>query len=415
MKSNLITKHKNCRGCLSNDVRQFFDLGKMPLAGGFISKKEVPKEIKISLKVYFCLNCGLVQILDVVNPNVLFKKYYYISSVIKSLSEHFKHYSIFLKKHYLNKKGSKLLEFGSNDGVLLQNFKKDKNILALGIDPSSNITKLAKKKGLKIVTDFFNEKAARKLLRKYGPVDVVTGSNVFAHIDDIHEIINAAKIIMKPNGVFIIEVHYLGDLVKYFQYDTIYHEHLSYYSVSSLKKIFSLQNLKILNVIHLEMHGGGIRVVAAHQSSNLNPLPSINKFLKQETEQKLTRFSSFLKFGEFCKSHRRTLRTLLDSYIKRGYSIVGYGAPGRGTILLNYCAIDKEILKYIVDISPLRVGRLMPGVHIPIRHIDKARKNPPNYFLVLAWNYIDSILKQERLLRKKGVKFIVPFPKIEII
>ena len=415
MDTLIISHRNNCRGCFSKNLKCFLDLGTMPLAGGFLKKNQIVNEVKIPLKVYFCKNCGLVQILDVVDPTVLFKNYFYISSVIKSLSDHFKEYSQFLKRNYLKKNGSQLLEFGSNDGVLLQYFMNNKNIKTLGIDPSVNVSKIARKKGLNVIVDYFSQKSALKINQKYGLMDVVTGSNVFAHVDDIHEIINAAKILLKENGVFIVEVHYLLDLRKKFQYDTIYHEHLCYYSVYALKNIFELEDLKIVDVQRLSMHGGGIRVIATKKSSRLKVSENVKKIINNELKNGLNKFTSFKKFASKIVSHKEKLQKLLLKIKKQKKTIVGYGASGRGTTLLNYCNIDTKILDYIVDLSPLRAGMLMPGVHIPIFHPEKSRKNPPDYFLVLAWNYFDSILQQEKKLKSKGVKFIIPFPKIKVI
>ena len=415
MNKKIIKKRNNCRGCFSKNIFNFLDLGNMPLAGGFLKKKDIIKEKKFPLKIYFCKNCGLVQILDVINPKILFEEYFYVSSVIKSLSLHFKKYAEFLKKNYLISKSSQLLEFGSNDGVLLQHFKNSKKVKAYGIDPSKNVSKIAQNKGLNIIVDYFTQKSAKKLLKKYGKMDVVSGSNVFAHADDIHEIIKAGKILLKNNGVFIIEVHYLYDLLKDFQYDTLYHEHLSYYSISSLNIILKLGGLKIIDVQHLAMHGGGVRVICAFENSDIKVKPSVSRFIKNEIKYKLNKLETYLKFERLCKKHKEKLFKLLKNIKRSGKSIVGYGAPGRGTTLLNYCNINTNILDYIVDASPLRTGKYMPGVHIPIYNIKKGRKNPPDYFLVLAWNYLSSILEQENKLVKKGVRFIIPFPKIKII
>ena len=400
---------KFCRGCFGKNIVKFLDLGAVPLAGGFLKKNEIKREKKYPLKVYCCEECGLVQILDIIDPAVLFKKYFYLSSVIKSLSEHFRIYAKYLKREYLKKPSSRLLEFGCNDGVLLQ-YLKDKQ--AYGIDPSRNVSEIARKKGFKVWTGYFNQKFARKILGEIGRMDIVTGSNVFAHIDDIHEIIKAAKIILKPEGVLIVEVHYLKDLLEKFQYDTIYHEHLCYFSVGALKKMFETEKMRIIDVIHLDMHGGGIRVVVANVNSSHKEKKSVSDFMKKEKDINLRRLKNF---GKHCQKHRKRLISLLSQIKKRNQRIVGYGAPGRGTILLNYCGIGKNFLDYIVDVSPLRSGRLMPGVHIPIKNPDFARKNPPDYFLVLAWNYTSSILRQEKELVKKGVKFIIPFPKIKIV
>lgn len=406
-------RRKNCRGCFSTRVTCFLDFGKMPLSGAFLSRTLQKDEIKYPLKVFFCHRCGLVQIFHVIDPEVLFKTYFYSSSVIPSLYKHFQDYAEFLKKNYL-RSGSQLLEFGSNDGVLLENFKKS-DIHAIGVDPSENVSKIAKKKGLNVIVDYFNKKCVKKIFNTYGQMDVVTGSNVFAHIDNIHEVLESAIMLLKPDGVFIVEVHYLGDLIEDYQYDTIYHEHLSYYSLIALNNIFRLRNLKIIDVIRMDMHGGGIRVVAAKKGSNRKPSKRVHDLIKMEKEQKLDTLGPFMKFKEKREAHRIKLLKLLKNIKKKGKRIVGYGAPGRGVTLLNYCNIGKDYLDYVVDSSPLRIGKLMPGVHIPIYPPTKPRHNPPDYFLVLAWNYIESILMQESDLQSRGVEFIVPFPRIKVL
>lgn len=417
--TEMIYTHRNdCRGCNGKNVFKFIDLGEMPLAGGFLENEEVAdiengikSEIKIPLRAYYCNDCGLVQILDVIDSDTLFKKYFYVSSVIRSLSEHFEEYARFLKENYLTGKDRKILEFGCNDGVLLQ-YLQDDNIMVYGVDPSENVSKIAREKGYKVFTDYFNQNTANSINKKLGYFDVVTGSNVFAHVDDIREIIKAAKIILNDNGVFIVEVHYLKDLIDKFQYDCVYHEHLCYYSVISLNNIFSLEGMKIIDVIPLDMHGGAIRVISTMKTSSRDVQQSVYNFIDKEKDINL---KELIHFGNAIVKHKIELINLLEKIKSEGKTIVGYGAPGRGTILLNYCNIDKRYLDYIVDVSPLRSGRLMPGVHVPIYTPEKSRDNPPDYFLLLAWNYKDSILEQERDLIKKGTKFIIPFPRIEVV
>lgn len=412
---NTISHRTSCRGCFSKNIKKFLSLGNMPLAGGFLDAEQIKDEIKIPLDVYFCEDCWLVQILDVVEPSVLFKNYFYISSVIKSLSEHFEDYHKFLLEKYLDKKDkNKILEFGCNDGVLLQYFLDDPAIQAYGVDPSENVWKLAKEKWLNVNTGYFNQDFANNFKHVHGEFDVITGSNVFAHIDDIHEVLNAAKILLKNDWVFIIEVHYLGDLIKDFQYDTIYHEHLTYYSISSLKKIYEIAWFKIIDVIHIPMHGGGIRVVASKETSIHNVEDSVWIFLQNELEDWLTSYLSFELFWEKVLEHKKSLMTLLKNIKNQNKTIVWYWAPWRWTILLNFCWIDKKYLDYIVDVSPLRAGKLMPWVHLPILSPEVARQKHPDYFLILAWNYTNSILEQEQVLYDEWVNFIIPFAKPHI-
>lgn len=412
MTGNIATKRKTCRGCGGGNLRMFLNLGRMPLAGGYLNKGSRGKERRFPLKVYFCPNCGLVQILDVINPQILFKKYYYISSVIKSMDEHFQKYYVYLKKKYLNRKNASLLEFGSNDGVLLKYFLKDKDIKAVGVDPSENVTKMAKKIGCDVHLGYFNTQTALSLYKKYGKFDVVTGSNVFAHTDNIDEILYAADLLLKEGGHFIIEVHYLLDLIEKFQFDTVYHEHLSYYSLTSLKNIFAQYGFKLIDVVHLEMHGGGIRAVAVRSTTKTKESPELKKYLRKEKELTTLRL---LKFQEKVDRQREKIRKLMRQLKRQHKKVVGYGAAGRGTILLNYCGIDRKHLKYVVDVSPLRQGKLMPGVRIPIYPLEKLRKRPSDYVLVIAWNYFDSILSQEKELMRRGVKFIKPLPEVSIV
>lgn len=412
---NFVIKKEKCRWCWSNDIHIFLNLWKMPLAGGFLKKSDIKNETKIPLEVYICKNCKLVQILHVVNPIKLFKNYFYISSIIPELEIHFKEYYFYLKNNFLNKKWSKLLEMWCNDWVLLQNFINDTDIFSLWIDPSENVYKLAKDKWLKVKNDFFNKKSAFNILNEYWKFDVITWSNMFAHIDDISEIIISAKKILKKDGVFIFEVHYLLDLMKGFQYDTIYHEHLTYYSIIAIKKIFWLHNMKIIDVIHLDMHGWGIRVVTSFNNSNHKINKSVNIFIENEINFWLNSLDSYLDFWKKVTFHKDNLLKVLDKIKKEWKNIIWYWAPWRGTILLNYCWIDKKYLDYIVDISPLRQNMLMPWVHLDIKDTKELKHNIPDYILILAWNYSDSIIKQEEELQNKWVKFILPFPKINII
>lgn len=410
-----ITFRNTCRWCWSSSLVKILDLGDMPLAWGFLKEHEINSEIKIPLDLYFCKHCNLVQISRIVDPVKLFKNYFYISSVIPQLAKHFVEYASFLKGTYLKTPGSKLLELGSNDGVLLQNFKDDPEMFSLGIDPSENVCALAREKGLQVINDFFNQRSATEIEQHYGKFDVVTGSNMFAHVDDIIEIISGVKKILRPDGVFIFEVHYLLDLIKDFQYDTVYHEHLTYYSVLAVQNIFKLQGMKIIDVIHLEMHWWWIRVVTTFEDSAFLPKPSVEEFISQELQFKLDEVDAFLQFWEKVAEHKHSLMILLRSLKEQGKTIVGYWAPGRWTILLNYCWINTQILDYIVDLSPLRKWMLMPWVHVPVVDPVVARETPPDYFLVLARNYISSILDQEKELHHKWVKFIVPFPKVSVL
>ncbi len=257
-KIKIVNKRNTCRVCYSQNLKKIFDLGVMPLAGNFIKKKNLRKnEIKVPLVLYFCDQCKLVQVKDSINPEILFNSYNYSSSTIPALKKHFTSYANIIKKKY-SSKNIKLLEFGCNDGVLLNELKKSKNIFCLGVDPSKNISQLAKEKGLNIYNKYFDKQTAKVIFEKYKQFDYITGSNVFAHIDDIHSVVEASKILLKKNGKLVIEVHYLLDLIKLNQYDFFYHEHLNYYTINSLVHLFNSYDLTISKIKKINVHGGSL-------------------------------------------------------------------------------------------------------------------------------------------------------------
>ena len=296
-KQKLIKYRYDCRVCANNKIKKILDFGKMPLAGNFIKKKDLKKkEIKAPLELYFCKNCKLVQVKDSIDPKVLFHTYNYSSSTIPSLNNHFISYSKKIKSKFKNKKKVKILEFGCNDGVLLKEFTKNKKFFCLGVDPSNNISNLAKKKGINIINKYFNKKTANEILLKHKKFDYITASNVFAHIDDIHSVVEASKILLKDDGQFVIEVHYLLDLINLNQYDFFYHEHLNYYTLKSLKYLFELYKLDITSIEKTNLHGGSIRVTLKNSTSvKKSKSYNIKKNLKIENKVNINYFKKFNK------------------------------------------------------------------------------------------------------------------------
>ncbi len=411
----LVNKRSNCRICGNKKIKKIIDLGIMPLAGNFIEKKNIKKkEFKLPLDLYYCSKCNLVQIKDTVKSEVLFKKYNYSSSTIPVLNDHFLNYSKEIIKNYKNKKKFKLLEFGCNDGILLSKLVKKKKFFCLGVDPSKNISNLAKKKSINIVNNYFNVSTANLILKKFNKFDYITASNVFAHIDDIHSVIEASKILLKDNGYLVVEVHYLMHLLNLNQYDFFYHEHVNYYSVYSLKFLFEKHNFTIKKIKQTKMHGGSLRVYLQKKKNFLiKKQSSITKLM--ESEKKIN-IPFFKKFNKKIYEQKKEINKILLNLIKRKKNIIGFGASGRGTTFLNYCNIDKKILNVILDSSPLRAGKFMPGVKIPIKTLDYLKKNSNkvDYVLIIAWNYQVSIMKQVKEINK-NIKFIIPFPKPKIL
>ena len=413
LKTKLVNFRDDCRVCSNKKIKKIINLGDMPLAGGFIKKSNSKKkEIKVPLVCYYCDNCNLLQVKDSINSNILFDDYNYSSSTIPALKVHFRNYAKKIKNQFKEKKVVKLIEFGSNDGVLLKEFVKDKKFICLGVDPAINISKIAKKEGVNIYLGNFDVKAALEIENKYGKFDYITGSNVFAHIDDIHSVVLAAKMLLKTNGSFVTEVHYLPNLIELNQYDFIYHEHLNYYTLKSLIKLFEIHKLKLINAEMIQTHGGSIRVTV---TPNLNKKASL-KVKNILQSEKIINKKYFDRFNKNILIQRDKINQMLSNLVASKKRIVGYGASGRGTILLNYCNIDSKKLSYIVDESPLRAGKLMPGVKLPIFSIDYFKKDKVkvDYVLIIAWNYTDPIIKKVRKINK-DIKFIVPFPYPYII
>jgi len=407
--------HRNdCRGCHSRDVVKFLSLGDMPLAGGFIREEQIPQEQKFPLDVYFCRNCSLVQVLDIVPPDILFRDYRYLSSVTRTLREHFAQHAKELVSDYRLGKDSLAVEIGSNDGVLLKPLV-DLGVPSVGFEPAENIAKVARGKGLDVITDFFSERTAKAFAQKRGKADIVLANNVFAHIDDIDGIMEGIRLLLKDDGAFVFEVHYIADLVEKVQYDTIYHEHLCYYSVKALQALMNRYGMEITRVKRIPIHSGSISVHAKKKGGKVDK--SVAELLRLEEKLGLHGEKAFMDFGEKVELKRDELATLLRKLKSENRKIIAYGAPGRGTILVNYCGLGKDLLDYVIDESPERYGRVMPGVHVPIYPPQKLREDAerPDYILLLAWSYKDEIMKKERWFSDAGGRFIMPLPEVRII
>lgn len=385
----------------------------MPLAGGFLKKEELKEERKYPLRVFICKDCGLVQLIDVVSPEVLFKDYRYASSMTKTLSEHFRKYAKEMASRFL-KQNSFIVEIGSNDGVLLAPLEK-LGINALGVDPAVNIVKIAKARGLKVVNNFFNVKIAKKILREYGKAEAIFSNNTLAHIDDMDEIFNGIKVLLDEKGILVFEVQYLVDLVKRLQYDFIYHEHLCYYSLKPIIKFLDKYGMKIFDMKKIPIHGGSIRVYAVNKT-NKKYLASkkILKMLEIERRLNLHTFEGLSNFAKKIAHHKKSLLNILKTLQNEGKTIGAYGASGRSVTLTNYGGIDKNYLEYIVDESPERYGRVMPGTQVPIVPPSYFRENPTDILLITAWTYKDEILEKEKWFLKRG-KVVIPLPKIVIL
>jgi len=405
--------HKTqCRICKGSDLTRILSLGEHPPVDNFIKDSEIKDEKRYPLEMYFCNECSLVQLLDVVDEEELFHgDYAYFSSASKPLVEHFRSYADDLKNEYMNE-GDLVVDIGSNDGVLLQFFTD--SYRALGIEPSSNVAELAREKGIETLDGFFNVAMAKDIVAKHGKAKVVTANNVFAHIDDIDEIVLAVKELLAEDGVFVTESHYLYDLISKREFDTVYHEHLCYYSVKPLSHFFKRFDMEICDVRRVPTHGGSIRVYARTISSE--PVKSnVQELIELEKKAGLHTVSGFDSFQRDVDAIRTELTELVRDFRKEGKVVTAYGAPAKGNTLLNFCGFTRDDIAYITDTTPYKIGLLTPGSHIPVVSPEILQTQTPDYILLLAWNYRDFILEKEKELRERGAKFIIPVPIVEIV
>lgn len=393
---------------------KFLDLGQMPLAGGFIRPHEIPDEKLYPLTVVFCRVCKEVQILQTVPAEVLFKDYRYMSSTTVTLSNHFAAYAKAMTERFLSR-DDLVVEFGSNDGVLLKPFG-DLGVKAVGVEPAVNIAKLALAKGCTVVNDFFNTATAADIKRRYGCASLVCANNVFAHIDDMHGPMRAIVELLKPDGVFVFEVHYLLSLLEGCQFDMIYHEHMMHHSLTALGYLLNLHGMEIFDAKRIPIHAGSIRVYAQKKGQGRHPVAAdLNRLLSDEHAAGLDREETFLDFGHTVYRKRDELVRLVSRLRGQNKTIVGYGASGRASVHLNFCKFGVTDIPYVTDESPERQGRVIPGMHIPIVDPQRLRDQQPDYALLFAYNFFEEVMKKETEFIRKGGRFIVPLPEPKVI
>lgn len=406
---------KRCRLCKSNDLVMFLDLGVMPHAGAFIeNESEIKSEKSYPLQVHYCKKCSLVQVVDAIPKEILFTNYFYLSSVTRTLSEHFREYAEEVVKGFNLSPTSLIVEIGCNDGVLLKPFT-ELGVRAVGVEPSVNVSKIAKDKGLEVINSFFTDEVAASIATSHGKADIIAANNVFAHIDNMDEAMRAIKVLLKDDGVFIFEVHYLLDLLEKLQYDMIYHEHLCYYSLSSLVPFFKKFGMEIFDVKRISIHAGSIRAYVRNTGKRQDLASgSVEKLVELEEKTGIRDSNTYLEFAAKVKEETKKLVDMLRKLKADGKRIVGYGASGRANTMLNYAGIGRDVLDYIVDESPSRYGRLTPGTHIPIVHPSQMRNDNPDYILMLAWSYKREIMEKEKAFLERGGKFIIPLPTVSV-
>jgi hypothetical protein len=406
-KYNLV---KNCRICNSTNLHLILDLGEQPPANSLIDKSQLDIiEPKFPLRLFWCSDCFLVQLLDIVNKEDLFNHYLYMTSASKPIVDHFKKYAVDIFNEFLNKQENPfVVEIGSNDGSLLREFKKLGSSI-LGIEPASNLAKLANNSDITTLNDFFSLDIAKNIAQSKN-TSVVVANNVIGHVENLHDLMEGIKILIGEQGIFIFEVPYLLDLVKKLEFDTIYHEHLSYFSILSVINLIERFNLEIFDIQKQSVHGGTLRIFVS-KKNNFNIKDNVDKFIELEYKFGINNIKTYNKFSDDVKNLKNKIKELLHKLKNEKKSLFGYGASAKGNVLLNYCNIDYNILDYIVDTTPLKQGKFTPGTHIPILSSEKiSDKGNNDVGLLLAWNYELEILKKEKNFRSKGGKFLIPIP-----
>jgi SAM-dependent methyltransferase len=399
--------HRNtvCRACFS-PIEEVFSFGEMPLANALVDSPK-SKDAVYPLSLWFCSQCTLVQVPDVVRPSILFRNYYYITSTSPQLVDHFKQYSAVLQKR-IETTNDLIVDIGGNDGTLLNELKDDCRVL--NVDPAENIAIIARKKGVETLCEFFSEETAEKIIDTHGYAKVITASNVIAHTDSVRSLFEGVKKLLRDDGVFIFETHWVGNLIGEGGFDQIYHEHLCYYSLRSLIQLTEAVGLTVVRVERIPLNGESLRVWVT-KGGTVDA--SVGELL--EDERGLYSKETYWIFGKKIQQNKEEMTNLLTSLKEDGKKIVGYGAAAKGSTLLNYYGIGTDIVDYITDTSTLKQGKYMSGVHIPIVSPSALLQERPDFILLLAWNYARSILRREQDLRDTGVKFIIPVPKVQIV
>ena len=404
-----------CRFCSAPLRHTFVDLGMSPLCESYVSPEHAnAMEAFYPLRVYVCDQCFLVQLDQYVSAADIFSEYAYFSSYSDSWLQHASNYADAMVERFGLDSNSYVVEVASNDGYLLQYFVA-KGIPCLGVEPAVNVAEVAVKKGVPTIIKFFGVQTARELKPQGHGADLLLGNNILAQVPDVNDFVAGLKILLNAHGVITIEFPHLVRLMQENQFDTIYHEHFSYFSFTTAEKIFAAHGLTLFDVEELSTHGGSLRIYARHIEDVSRPVtPRVAAMKESEEEFGITRIEAYSAFEEQVKETKRKLLQFLIKVKREGKQVVGYGAPGKGNTLLNYCGVRTDFIDYTVDRSPYKQGKFLPGTHIPIFHPDRIGETRPDYVVILPWNLKSEIAKQLEYVRDWGAKLVVFVPEVQV-
>lgn len=387
--------------------------GKMPIANGFLTPNQYTEEYFFELKVGFCPKCTMVQLTEQVDRERMFHdEYAFFSSTSMRMAAHFKEFAQLVIRTYLNEPNPFVVEIGSNDGIMLQNFAAA-GIRHLGIEPSANVAEVARAKGINTVCKFFDENMAREIVTEHGQADAFLGANVMCHLPYLHSVAAGIKILLKPTGVLIFEDPYMGDIVEKTSYDQIYDEHASYFSVTSIGNLFAQHDLEVIDAIPQDVHGGSMRYVIAHKGA-YEPSSAVASQQAKEQAIGLHLPETYETLRRNIETSRDQLMTMLNDLKRKGQRVVGYGATSKSTTVTNYCGITPDLVEFISDTTPIKQGKFSPGVHIPVRPYQDFVANYPPYALLFAWNHAGEIMEKEQSFKSAGGQWINYVPRVTV-
>src|SRR2546422_6049719 len=407
------TKHI-CRACGSAKLILGLDLGMLPLANSFLSSERArdPRpEPRYPLRIFYCSDCRLIQLFDIVDRKEMFGEYAFLTATANTSLVHFDQYAEELSKRPALNSGDLVVDIGSNDGTLLKAFKR-RGASVLGIEPARNIASLAIASDVPTLNEYFG--SATVQIIGAGKARIITANNVVSHVGDLNGFIDSVDKLLAPKGLFAFEVPWVVEVLRHYNFDIVYHEHLSYFGFKPLSEVLEKHGLELIDLEYFPaIHGGSFRGIAAHINTYPKKLKTIDRVFRDE--EKGANFRALEQFSYRVREFKEKLNQLLQGLKRDGKRIVGYGAPAKATILLNYCSIDRSILDFVIDTTPFKQGKFIPGVRIPIVHPDEFRNAAHDYALLLAWNFKNEILSKEQEYLKSGGKFIVPFPELEVV